>query len=157
MESLCRLGRKHREQMHGISETSMYLYTDRFICFEGGTRIKVKRCFSLGHISGIRVTTFFYDFKDVMISDKFLDFQLRPQSPEALHSTQFSHLMKHSSWLSWQHPHTPHMNYTSFFWLEVFTWGLLGVCKFFYWNIPLEGHWIGIYQAFFEIIVYESR
>lgn len=91
-----------------------------------------------------------------MISDTFLDFQLRPQSPEALHSTQFSHLMKHSSWLSWQHPHTPHMNYASFFWLEVFTWGLLGVCKFFYWNIPLEGHWIGIYQAFFEIIVYES-
>ena len=34
--------------MHGISETSMYICTDRFICFEGGTRIKVKKVFLTG-------------------------------------------------------------------------------------------------------------
>ena len=28
--------------MNGIPETSMYIYTDRLICFEAGTRIKVK-------------------------------------------------------------------------------------------------------------------
>lgn len=43
----------------------------------------------------------------------------------------------------------------AFFRMEVFTWCLLGGCNFL-WNIPLEGHWLGIRPSFLAIAVYES-